>query len=265
MSLNILIVEGNIPEDSEVFIKAAGATAADNLKNLVLKLEPNSNIKIINPGKDEETKEALQNMHKFDGIIFTGGALRLNDMTDEIKKHINFASNCFKQNKKILAICWGLQVCSTAAGGKVAPGKSGAHIGIASDVEINNEGQKNLIYKNKEKKFTTPAFNFDEVCKIPKGATLLSSDKVNRVMGIYFTSGRSEIWGLQYHPDYEYSQMVNLSNERKDRMITNKNFQDEDDFENHMNYIKDEDKKLDFENRTCEVRNWLDFIKKEVN
>jgi len=27
-----------------------------------------------------------------------------------------------------------LQVCSTAAGGKVNPGKNGAHIGIASDV-----------------------------------------------------------------------------------------------------------------------------------
>ena len=50
MSLNILIVEGNIPEDSKVFIRAAGASASENLKNLVLKLEPNSNIKIINPG-----------------------------------------------------------------------------------------------------------------------------------------------------------------------------------------------------------------------
>ena len=38
MSLDILIVEGNIAEDSEIFIKAAGATAADNLKNLVLNL-----------------------------------------------------------------------------------------------------------------------------------------------------------------------------------------------------------------------------------
>ena len=55
--------------------------------------------------------------------------------------------------------------------------------------------------------------------------------------------------------------MVNLSNERKDRMIANKNFKDENDFQNHMNFIKDEDKKLDFENRTCEVRNWLDIIK----
>ena len=111
MNLNILIVEGNIHEDSKIFIRAAGSTAADNLKNLILKLEPNSNIKIINPGKDEETKDAIQNMDNFDGIIFTGGAMRINDMTDEIKKHINFASNCFKHNKKILAICWGLQVC----------------------------------------------------------------------------------------------------------------------------------------------------------
>ena len=261
MSLNILIVEGNIPEDSKIFIKAAGATAADNLKNLVLKLEPSSNIEIINPGNDEETKATLQNIGKFNGIIFTGGAMRINDMTDEIKKHINFALNCFQHNKKILAICWGLQVCSTAAGGKVAPGKKGAHIGIASDVEINKEGQKNSIYKNKKVKFTTPAFNFDEVIEIPEGAVLLASDDINRAMGVYFKSRNSEIWGLQYHPDYEYSQMVNLSNERKDRMIANKNFKDENDFQNHMNFIKDEDKKLDFENRTCEVRNWLDIIK----
>ena len=35
MSLNILIIEGNNSDDSSVFVKAAGATAADNLKNLV--------------------------------------------------------------------------------------------------------------------------------------------------------------------------------------------------------------------------------------
>ena len=164
MSLNFLIVEGNNPKDSEVFIKAAKATCSQNLKNLVLELRPEANIKIINPGNDEETNEALENINLYHGIIFSGGAMRINDMTDEIKKHINFASNCLNHNKKILAICWGLQVCSLAAGGKVAPGKNGAHIGIASDVKINEEGQKNFIYKNKKQTFTTPAYNFDEVC-----------------------------------------------------------------------------------------------------
>ena len=99
-NLNILIVEGNIREDSEFFIKAAGASAADNLKNLILKLEPSTNTEIINPGHDDETKNALENMSKFNGIVFTGGAMRLNDMTDVIKKHINFASNCFDYKKR---------------------------------------------------------------------------------------------------------------------------------------------------------------------
>jgi Ni,Fe-hydrogenase I small subunit len=38
MSLNILIVEGNIPEDSEVFIRAAGASASENLKKFSVKI-----------------------------------------------------------------------------------------------------------------------------------------------------------------------------------------------------------------------------------
>ena len=56
-NINILIVEGNNPKDSEVFIKAAKASCAENLKNIVLKLEPLSNVTIINPANDNETKE----------------------------------------------------------------------------------------------------------------------------------------------------------------------------------------------------------------
>ena len=107
-NLNILIVEGNNREDSQFFIKVAGASAADNLKNLILKIEPLSNVKIINPSHDDETTNALENMNQYNGIVFTGGAMRLNDMTDIIKKHINFASICFHKKTAILPICWGL-------------------------------------------------------------------------------------------------------------------------------------------------------------
>ena len=152
----------------------------------------------------------------------------------------------------------GLFSCSRR---KSSSRKNGAHIGIASDIEINEEGKKNLIYKNKKFKFSSPAFNYDEVCEIPPGATLLSSDKVNNIMGLYFISGNSKIWGLQYHPDYEYWQMINLSSARKDRILQNNHFNNETEFQNHLDFIKNEDKKLDFENRTCEVRNWLNYIK----
>ena len=260
-NLNILIVEGNNKEDSEFFIKAAGASAADNLKNLIHKLEPTTNTDIINPGNDDETSNALKNMSKYNGIVFTGGAMRINDMTDVIKKHIKFASDCFEYDNKILAICWGLQICSTAAGGKANPGKNGAHIGIASDIIINNDGLKHFIYKDKKNTFTSPAFNFDEVSEIPKDATLLSSDKVNNVMGIIFNRGNSEIIGLQYHPDYEYYQMLNLIAGRKERLFKNKHFSNEEDYQKHIAYIKSENELLNFNDRTCEVRNWLNYLK----
>ena len=74
-NLNILIVEGNDPKNSEFFKRAAKASCSENLKNLVLKLEPNSKIHIINPTRDDETKIALENIKNYHGIIFTGGAM----------------------------------------------------------------------------------------------------------------------------------------------------------------------------------------------
>ena len=40
-----------------------------------------------------------------------------------------------KKNKKILAICWGLQVAVTVAGGQVKKSSKGAHRGIAHNIE----------------------------------------------------------------------------------------------------------------------------------
>ena len=63
-NLNILIVEGNNRTDSDFFIRVAGASAADNLKNLISLIEPLSNVEIINPSRDDDTKNALKNMSK---------------------------------------------------------------------------------------------------------------------------------------------------------------------------------------------------------
>ena len=64
--------------------------------------------------------------------------------------------------------------------------------------------------------------------------TVTSGDKVNKVMGLYFTQGKSKIWGLQYQPDYEYWQMINLSSARKEKIIGNNHFDNENDFQKHF-------------------------------
>ena len=85
--------------------------------------------------------------------------------TPEIRKQIEFMKNCQNKVKNILAICWGMQVAVTAAGGQVKKADS-PHIGIAKEIEINKHGLEHPLYENKEKKFNSPAFNFDEVVKL---------------------------------------------------------------------------------------------------
>ena len=261
--INLLIVEGNIKKDTELFVKAAGLSVSQNLKKLILKLEPTALIKIIHPGNKTEVDNASTSLLDFNGVIFTGGAMRINDQSEEIKKHIAFSKKCFNAKKKILAICWGLQVCAVAAGGKVSKGTNGAHIGIASNIEINDKGKKHPIYKNKKNFFNTPAFNFDEVSIIPKDATILSSDKINKIMGLHFHVKLSEIWGVQYHPDYFFKQTIALTKIRKEKLINNNYFTSNEDFEKNITYIKNEEKKLKLDDRCCEVKNWLNYIKKK--
>ena len=122
-------------------------------------------------------------------------------------------------------------------------------------------GKKHPIYKDKKNFFNTPAFNFDEVNKIPSNARILSSDKINNVMGLHFYVKSSEIWGLQYHPDYYYKQTINLANLRKQKILDNNYFNNNNDFENHIMQIEIDEKKLSLKDRAREIINWLNFIK----
>ena len=100
-NLNILIVEGNIREDSEFFIKAAGASAADNLKNLILKIDPSTNTEIINPGHDDETTNALKNMNKYElKYMFEQETLKVENLIDVVGKNAHHIQDLSAELKK---------------------------------------------------------------------------------------------------------------------------------------------------------------------
>ena len=146
--LNILIVEGNIDEENINFHKAGCVTQSENFKLHIQKLEPNCTIDIVKPGDDNSISKIASSLKKYNGIVLTGSTLRVNDNISEVKKHIEFAKICFDHDKKIFAACWGLQVTTIAAGGKCRVSPKGAHVGIAYDIELTDEGKKHRICKN---------------------------------------------------------------------------------------------------------------------
>ena len=163
--------------------------------------------------------------------------------------------------KKIFGACWGLQVTVMAAGGKCRVSPSGSHIGIAHDIELTEAGKKHKIYLNNPKKFTTPAFNYDEVEIPPKDSILLASDKINKFQALHFYVGKSEIWGLQYRPEIPYDYMIKLIKHRSKGMIEKNIFKNQDKIIQHVNFIEKAKLELSDDIRTIELKNWLNYLK----
>ena len=259
--LKLLIVEGNTKEENSNFNKAGCVPQSENFKQHVKMFEPNCEINIVEPGDDSAISKIVASLKKYDGIILTGSTLRIDDFSNEIKKHINFVKTCFKHEKKFFAACWGLQVAATAAGGKCRVAPNGPHVGIAYDIELTDEGKKHKLYSSKPHKFTTPAFNYDEVEIPPNNAVLLASNKINKFEALHFTVGNSEIWGLQYHPEISYDYMIKLIKHRSKKLIDNKSFKDEAEINHHISLIEKAKVLLKDDIRLLELKNWLNYLK----
>ena len=259
--LNILICEGNTPEEGKIFQEVGIPTHTESLKESLVYYNKNLKIDVLNPCLKLNLNEIIPKLITYDGLIWGGSSLNIYNDTPEIRRQISFMKECFKSVRKILAICWGMQVAVTAAGGEVKKGVKGSHIGIANDIEITNEGLKNPLYKDKSNRFNTPAFNFDEVVTTPKDSIHLASNKINKIQGLNFKCGVSEIWGLQYHPEITYNKMVDIIKFRKEALIEKRNrFKDEEEVNNHINFIEEEIKISEKDSRMLELRNWLNII-----
>ena len=253
----ILIVEGNIKEENNNFTNAGIQTHTESLKDSLSYLTNDLELDVVNPSSDTDIQNFNNNLEKYDGLIWGGSSLNIYNDTPEIRKQIEFMKICQNKVKNILAICWGMQVAVTAAGGQVKKANN-PHIGIAKEIEINKKGLSHPVYKNKDIRFNSPAFNFDEVVKLPENAICLASNKVNKVQSLYFEINKVKIWGLQYHPEITYEKMISLIEFRKKRLIEyRKVFKNENEIKNHISFIKKEILLTKNEKRTLELKNWL--------
>ena len=256
----ILVVEGNLKEENQSFSEAGIQTHTESLKHSLNYFTDNLIINVANPSSDRNIEQIINNLESYDGLIWGGSSLNIYNATPEIKRQIEFMKECQKKIKKILAICWGMQVAVTAAGGEVKKCINGSHKGIAMNIKINEKGLKHPLYKNKDKTFNTPAFNFDEVVKLPDNSNLLASNSINKVQGLNFKIGNCDVWGLQYHPEITYQKMINLIIFRKEKLLKKSAFSDENEINNHIKNIEEENKKLDKKSRMRELENWLDYL-----
>ena len=147
---NILIVEGNLREENENFSKVGIQTHTESLKDSLNYFTDELKFDVVNPSSDQNIQFISDKLQNYDGLIWGGSSLNIYNDTPEIRKQIEFMKDCQKKVKKILAICWGMQVAVTAAGGQVKKANN-SHIGIANEIQVNEKALIILFIKIKIK------------------------------------------------------------------------------------------------------------------
>ena len=115
----ILIVEGNLREENQNFSTSGIQTHTQSLQDSLANFTNELDMDVVNPSSDEDIDKKTMELNKYDGLIWGGSSLNIYNDTPEIRRQIQFMKECQKKVKNILAICWGMQVAVTAAGGVV--------------------------------------------------------------------------------------------------------------------------------------------------
>ena len=99
---NILICEGNTPEEGKIFQDVGIPTHTSSLKESLNYYNNDLNIDVLNPCLEINLNEIIPNLKKYDGLIWGGSSLNIYNNTIEIKRQISFMKECLKNIKKTI-------------------------------------------------------------------------------------------------------------------------------------------------------------------
>jgi len=204
--MKILMMEGN-PLAAREKGKAIGVRTATQIYIEAVRLfNKDVEIDIVHVADGEKLPEGAS-FSDYAGMIISGSGLRAFDKTPEVNAQVDLLKEFAQTGKPILGSCWGLQIAAVAAGGEVSASKKGREIGIARKIQLTQAGIEHPFMANKPHYFDAPCIHYDEVSILPANATLLSTNDHSEVQGAIIPVGNSEVWGVQYHPEFDVAQL----------------------------------------------------------
>ncbi|PKI03467.1 type 1 glutamine amidotransferase [Glaciecola sp. 33A] len=274
--MKILMMEGNTIETQQKAKKIGVISASDVYINAIRCFDKHIGIDVVNAAEGQVLPEG-ESFENYAGLVISGSSLRAFDETPEVIKQIDALIEFAKTGKPILGSCWGLQIAAIASGGAVAPCRNGRELGVARKISLTACAQTHPFMQQKPWFYDAPCIHYDEVTRLPANATLLCSNAHSEIQGAIIPVEKSEVWGVQYHPEFDIAQLRMLFELYKDDMLNDK-FVEND--EGHARLIE-QMKALELEPnnkamawllgidtdltdgniRGLEILNWLNYIK----
>jgi GMP synthase (glutamine-hydrolysing) len=275
--MHFLIIDG-YPEKSRAKFRAVGSKLAwEYYADMLRAHQPDATYDILLPSDPGSELPEGAGLSSYQGVMWTGCNLTIfNDHDERVVRMIELAKKVYSVGVPSFGTCWGIQMAAVAAGGEVKANPKGREMGIARKIHLTPEGIDHPFYAGKPPVFDGFISHYDEVTRLPPGATLLASNDFTHVQALVVTHQKGTFWAIQYHPEYDLHAMARLIVAREELLIKEGFFTNHDDVQNHVERMETLHQKPDRKDlrwqlavgddiidpgiRQCEVKNWIERL-----
>ena len=206
----LVLMEGNTRKKrargAELGVRSSSQIYVEAIRTHFLDLE----LDTINAADEDWAFPDGRNWSDYDGLIVTGSSLHAYDTEFAVTNQIALVAEAGETGMPIFGSCWGLQIAVMAAGGEVEYNPRGREVGIARKIVPNEAGRAHPIFSLKNAAFDAPCIHYDEVTRLPDSAVLLASNAHSKVQAALIPVGQSTVWAVQYHPEFDLEQLLQL-------------------------------------------------------
>jgi len=202
----ILVIDGNRAATREQQVAAGGQGSGEGYVSVLQRLAP-LDCDIVRPADGMVQFPAGMGLGDYDGAAITGSALNIYDGGDHIERQIELTRAVLDNGVPCFGSCWGMQVAVTALGGRVRPNPLGRELGFARRIALTEAGRQHPMYREKPAVFEAITVHRDDIEQLPAGAVVLASSDMG-LQAVELPHGRGRFWGVQYHPEYSYTEIA---------------------------------------------------------
>ncbi|MFM7029104.1 MAG: type 1 glutamine amidotransferase [Chakrabartia sp.] len=204
----LLLMEGNIA-DRRARAKSLGMRTSSEIYAEAIRAHfPDIAIDVVNAADPDFAIPEGRDFGDYQGFVVSGSALHAYDTDFAVTNQIDLLKQAAEAGLPCFGSCWGLQIAAMAAGGAVQYHPHGKEVGFARKIMPTEAGEGHAMFRYKPPVFDAPCIHYDEVMRLPEGATLLASNAHSEVQAAIIPLGKSEVWAVQYHPEYDVRQVL---------------------------------------------------------
>jgi GMP synthase (glutamine-hydrolysing) len=232
----LLVMEGNSAEGRALYRASGGSAPSEGYAKLLRELLPDAIVDICFPADAGANLPDRMGLEGYDGVAITGSGLHVYQDQPEVARQIEMARALLASSTPAFGSCWGLQVLTTAAGGRVRKNPKGREIGFGRRIGLTEAGRAHPMYERKDAVFDAVTVHLDEVETLAPDMEVLASNVISQVQAAEIRVNGTTAWGVQYHPEYSLHDMAATVRRYGKRMVDENFFSNKSEL---LNYAHD--------------------------